>query len=295
MKKIYYKLAFVILCLFVLTNGLFSQFTQFKAKDGLQTALNQAKNDLKDPELFFLGTQTGTINGTVTIDNVFDISKGVSTVWAYMFRSISKPDSQKFYGVAFALGSYIAQSINPALLNGKLPFTPTTAIASQAWIDSDVLSQDITKNTEYKGFLLKNSDAKLQLAGLAVDPDSKSIIWAALISAKNGKLNCITDVTTGTTVCTEQSPVIEPVSTEFMVYPNPVTTSAVISLPSFPINSFRIDLYNIMGEKLSTINSDGNQNATQFILDVNNFPDGLYYISYTSNGKNVVKPMIIKK
>lgn len=294
MKKNYILIATFVLFFFIGTNNMFSQFTQFKAKAGLQTALNQAKIDLKDPELYFLGTQAGTIKATVTIDNVFDISKGVATVWAYMFRSISKPDSQKFYGVAFALGSYIAQSIDPTLLNGKLPFTPVDALASQTWFDSDILAQDITKNADYQAFLIKYNDAKLQLAGLAIEPGVNIIYWIANISGAKSSMNCKVNTTTGETVCIDVTPVTDPVQSVFEIYPNPATSSAVISIPS-DNNTFRIELYNTLGEKLTSISSDAIPQTNQVMLDLNSFADGLYYINYISGGINSVKPLIIKR
>jgi len=295
MKNNYTLFATFILCFFIFTNGLFSQYSPIKAKAGIPTALDSVKKYIKDPELFFLGTETGNFKaGSFTIPNTFDITKGTAVVWVYMYRSISKPDSVKFFGVVFALGTYIGGSVDPSMLNGKLPFTPVDAIANQTWIDSDVMSLDITNNNDYKAYLLKYSDTKLQLAGLAVDPNLKGIYWVVKFSSKDGYLNCSTNVATGETVCMSETPVIDPLTSEFMIYPNPVSSMAVISIPTVH-NNYRIELYNTLGEKLISVNAEENSNSSRMILDLSGFTDGVYFLNYISNGINLVKPIIIKK
>lgn len=291
MKKIIY------LCAFVLLSIIYSAESQtaFKAKDGLATATTEATKALGDPELFFLGTITGQIQG-VPITISYDMKKGTSNIWAYMFRSKSKPDSTKLYAVMKIIIVYQAIEVPASSISDKLPFTPTTSLGGVSWMDSDKLSTNISSNTDYIDFVKNNSDANLQLAGLGMEPTSGMPYWGAVFQAAKGSLNCIVEAVTGLTQCMAGINAVDDISlSKSVVFPNPASSYVKLNLGNEASNYSKVELVNSYGAVINSFSSsiiDANNTIT---LGVNELSVGLYYFRLSGNHGCSTYPFVINR
>ncbi|OGU15180.1 MAG: hypothetical protein A2X61_15125 [Ignavibacteria bacterium GWB2_35_12] len=82
------------------------------------------------------------------------------------------------------------------------------------------------------------------------------------------------------------------------ISPNPFSESSVISWQSAVGGRVRIEIYNSIGNKITTLVDEymdaGKHN---FLLSINNYQlaDGVYYIQLISNGESIAKPICILK
>ena len=80
------------------------------------------------------------------------------------------------------------------------------------------------------------------------------------------------------------------------LYPNPAANSANVEYTLVKASDLTIEVYNVMGQKVQTVSS-GNQVAGKHTLTINasNMSNGLYFVTFTSNGVKTTKQLMIQK
>lgn len=72
-------------------------------------------------------------------------------------------------------------------------------------------------------------------------------------------------------------------SGHLMIYPNPFTTTTTVQFSSTLTNA-ELDIYNLCGQKIRTINSISTDKVS---IDRDNLPKGIYFIRLTEDTKNL--------
>lgn len=75
------------------------------------------------------------------------------------------------------------------------------------------------------------------------------------------------------------------------IYPNPANSSFVIDLTAFASNSISIEMYDVVGKKVRSINST---KAIKYSIDKENLQSGIYFLKITSKGKSITKKVIFE-
>lgn len=78
---------------------------------------------------------------------------------------------------------------------------------------------------------------------------------------------------------------------QFAVYPNPFNTSTTVAYTLHSSSSVKLEVYNVLGEKVQTV-VNGTQAAAEFKYNLNNLNPGVYFVSLTINGKNSTQRII---
>ncbi len=80
------------------------------------------------------------------------------------------------------------------------------------------------------------------------------------------------------------------------VYPNPAANNANIEYTLLNQTNLTIDIYNMMGQKVQAVSS-GTQIAGLHTLsiDATNLSNGMYFVTFTSNGEKTTKQLMIQK
>jgi hypothetical protein len=78
----------------------------------------------------------------------------------------------------------------------------------------------------------------------------------------------------------------------FVVAPNPITNTALITL-SAPAQNTTIELIDVLGRVLYQENIA--DDATTFVLSINDVSNGTYFIRVMTNGKAVVQRVVVNK
>jgi len=80
------------------------------------------------------------------------------------------------------------------------------------------------------------------------------------------------------------------------LYPNPASNSANVEYTLAKATDLTIEVYNVMGQKVQTVLS-GNQVAGKhnLTIDASNMSNGLYFVSFISNGAKTTKQLMIQK
>ncbi|MBN8695205.1 MAG: T9SS type A sorting domain-containing protein [Bacteroidetes bacterium] len=78
---------------------------------------------------------------------------------------------------------------------------------------------------------------------------------------------------------------------QFVVYPNPFNTSTTVAYTLYNSSSVKLEVYNVLGEKVQTV-VNGTQAAAEFKYNLNNLNPGVYFVSLTINGKNSTQRII---
>jgi len=81
---------------------------------------------------------------------------------------------------------------------------------------------------------------------------------------------------------------------EFIIYPNPASTSLNIAFLSTPKEFLRISLYNLMGQKVASYNFEG-YSKDALNIDISNCRNGIYILNIESKDKFVSKKISILK
>jgi len=85
---------------------------------------------------------------------------------------------------------------------------------------------------------------------------------------------------------------------EFTAYPNPFNSQTRFSWKSKTTHSVKIEIYSIVGEKITSINIDRvNIGINEFLWDAGNLPSGIYYAQILAediNNKTGLKLILIK-
>jgi hypothetical protein len=79
-----------------------------------------------------------------------------------------------------------------------------------------------------------------------------------------------------------------------VVYPNPVTTNAIIKYVLSTASTVKLELYNVSGIKIKDLFSGFQEIGTQQFLFKNDFGPGLYYIRVSAGLYNGFQKFVIK-
>ncbi len=75
------------------------------------------------------------------------------------------------------------------------------------------------------------------------------------------------------------------------IYPNPANLSFVIDLTPFSSNSISIEMYDVVGKNIRTMNSI---KAGKYNIERGNLDSGIYFVKITSKGKSITKKIIFE-
>ncbi len=74
-------------------------------------------------------------------------------------------------------------------------------------------------------------------------------------------------------------------------YPNPAKAKTYIEV-EFKSAEAELKVYNVLGK---LVQSETLSNSGTFMIDVTNFPDGVYFYTLDADGETVTKRMTVKK
>lgn len=74
------------------------------------------------------------------------------------------------------------------------------------------------------------------------------------------------------------------------IYPNPTTGMVNIAMPTNTSN-FNVTVFNVVGEQVLT----SNVNSNKTVVDLNNQPNGVYFVKVTSNGEVTTTKVLLSK
>ena len=74
----------------------------------------------------------------------------------------------------------------------------------------------------------------------------------------------------------------------FEVYPNP--NNGIFTIESKELTSSIIDVYDLLGQKVKSIQIS----STKTLIDLSNFPKGVYLLIYTDKNKKSNKRIILE-
>ena len=94
-------------------------------------------------------------------------------------------------------------------------------------------------------------------------------------------------------VCYHISTAIEDNDAETaLVYPNPAATTIEIRNSRLEIRS--VEIYNCIGEKIYSLQPEAN-NLYQAVLNISNFPEGIYFVNVIGGKERIVKKVVIQR
>lgn len=282
------KIVQIVILIIILTQSGFSQ--QYLAFEGINPTKGQAETDgMNNPQLVGIGTLTGEFEG-VPVALEFDLDKGVSTVWAYMYRS---GDSLKAYG-SIKLFVHFPQEI--PVENLPVPNIPEIPIP-EGCINSNELMNVLNQDVEFKAFRDMNSDIQLNLLALGInelDPlfEINKPYWTGVFSSQQGgSMTCFVHALTKESTCFSLTSVEDNINVDITIRPNPVKDKLYIDLPSDISGvNVNIELYDNIG---NIVYSNISIIAPSIILDTKSFADGTYFLRIYSGKASYTSPLII--
>ncbi len=202
---------FLMLSLFfILTQSIFSQqlLQQFKASQGLQSAMNLAKDSgMVKPVLVSIGTMSRALPiGTMTVPIEFDEDKGTSTAWAYVVKDLENPDNIRIIGV-IRMFIYFPTMLPSEIMSG-FPLEPDSQLPDK-WKDSDELMTILKNYQDYSDFLKQFGGTELLMLGLGINRMNTLLkynepYWAGIFRGKTdttATITCFVHSTTSETLC----------------------------------------------------------------------------------------------
>ncbi len=93
--------------------------------------------------------------------------------------------------------------------------------------------------------------------------------------------------------CVVSVPEIKEIEASLNIYPNPASDRIYIDLGNIKINQVQVDMYDIVGKKIST--KIVNNQSNKLELDVNNCTNGFYLVNINVNGYQITKKVLIQK
>ncbi|MEI6853279.1 MAG: T9SS type A sorting domain-containing protein [Bacteroidota bacterium] len=82
-------------------------------------------------------------------------------------------------------------------------------------------------------------------------------------------------------------------STDITMYPNPFNSALVIHYSNLNEGKAQVQVFDMMGKLMASINMEVTTGSNDFILDLNNLANGPYFIEFTSSG-NTYHQKILK-
>lgn len=314
MKRIYALLIITIL-LAGFSKSVSQEYQKFKAKAGYTVALGQAKTDasdmdgnpiaaMTDPKLVAIGTVGGGDVEGVPIEVGFDMNTGNATIWLYIFRDGDNPEYMRSI-VVMKIFIFIPIDF-PIDQAPELPIGGGDNIDYEKWeYDSDGLVDRLTSDQTYNEYIQTYPNATFQMLLLTVNTEQAlltqgHIIWAGLISDTESPeapvLTCLVDAETGETICLSAVSVPEDIEESVMVYPNPASDKAIISLPNELLeHNPTIAIYNSQGEFIRNIEVPGGITSNLVLINVSDLNSGVYFVHYSGSTFKFMKKMIISR
>jgi hypothetical protein len=87
---------------------------------------------------------------------------------------------------------------------------------------------------------------------------------------------------------------LESIFSQFEIFPNPTTGIANVNLHTDRTGDYNINVYNLLGETLSTNNVTFNAGENRFDLDLSSYSNGVYFVTLNA-GDQVLTKKIIKQ
>ncbi len=300
------KVYLYIISILLASNVVFSQqlLQQFKASQGMQTAINLAKDSgMVKPVMVFVGTMTGMLpTGTMNLTLDFDENKGTSTVWVYVIKDLNNPNDIRVIAV-FRMLLFFPIQLPSELVNG-LPIEPDTQLPDK-WIDSDELMSILKNYSDYSDFVKTYNGSDLIMLGLGINKINPLLkndepYWSGIfrgISDTTATISCFVHATDASTICLKFVSVdyVKDIENEFEIFPNPAKDIVYIIGATFKEN-FDVTLYDELGRVLKVFPSYELKLEGQIIsVPLANFRPGIYFIRYSSYNRNIIKPVIIEQ
>lgn len=160
-----------------------------------------------------------------------------------------------------------------------VPVSPAVAVTGNFYIGNDHAVTPLDGDT---------------LTMSIADPTSGNQIWAKETGGwKDLSAYSISyKATAGVVICDIETGVLSHniQTTEVSVRPNP-TTGIITVLAPVEVNSFKVAVFNMLGEEV--VSESVNSNATK--LNLNNQPNGVYFVKVTANGVVTTQKVLLSK
>ncbi|MBM2813636.1 MAG: C-terminal target protein [Ignavibacteria bacterium] len=296
MKFLYSMLVLTIFIFYQSANAQLT--TPFKASEGLASAKTEAAKTISNPQLIFVGTMKGVLQGLpVTIS--FDIDNGNANVWIYIFRSNTNPDSTQTIMVLKIVLFNASQFPGNFDLFKQFGIDKNTNLEPFTWIDSDKPGAEVKKNSKYTTFVAAHPNYDQMFFGLFQNSYRPELIkgqpyWGISVVDKNLAQNCAVHAVNKTVSCLD----VTGVEDEFhnvkipTLYPNPASGIMTLELPIESMNKpLNASIYNYVGNKVTEIMIE---NVTTN-LNVEKLSPGCYYLKIEGSGDSQILQFFITK
>lgn len=185
MKKFF--LMFLFFCLNVtLSNAQLLQY--FTAKEGYQSALDEASNSLVEPKLFFIGTTF--MNNPFLGQLKYDFKTGKANFWTYGF--VDNLDTTKKVVVGtFKMFAFMSQAFPPDDIDPEdFPYLPEHYFSDLTWIDSDTANTYFKQCPQYLDYANSGQEPASLNLGLFYNTMFEELppnipLWSAFIELQN--------------------------------------------------------------------------------------------------------------
>lgn len=295
------KIAVILLFISFFSSSYAQQ--QFKAKDGISASTKAAADGgIKSPELVLIATSSEQLEGLpITIS--FDLSKGTANAWLYLYRSAVDKDSVRLIAVTKILNNYIPLPI-PITGGGNLfPFRMDTTLNNGSWFDSDIMAQKIRENSIFQDYSETNKDFKLMLTYISINPlpEPKELqdkaIWGIILNSSGGRLSCLVHGETGEVFCQQFISGIDSDNKHSLsIINNPASDYLYLNIPlELQNENNHFLIYNSNGALIKKF-SHPNPGISELIyIPLNNFGNGVYFITYLNSNYKINLPFIVIK
>lgn len=299
MKRLFAAIAILI---FAVSLNAMAQLPRFKAKEGLPTAIQAAKDEgMENPLLVMVGTMTETINFQgMDINIYFDLETGTSNMWAYLFKA---EDSEQllFFGVVKFGVIYFAIPTDPTeIITNNYALDPTKAIGDAQWMDSPEMADRLKATPELISFLEDHPEPDMVMVmlfynSLLEDLPKDEVFWAYQVNDEEVSKSCAVNSVSGDVICSSITKVETLISADrISAYPNPAESVVTIDLnENFELSRDNIELFDSFGREIT-----GKVNISVYgfklMIDVVSLSPGVYYAKLKS-GRNAIFAPVVRK
>ena len=78
------------------------------------------------------------------------------------------------------------------------------------------------------------------------------------------------------------------------LFPNPANTTLTVNYFTPSMDNTSIEVYNMMGQVVNSINVSGNQGLNSRELDLTSMSNGVYFLKVTQNNNTLTKKFVVK-
>jgi len=299
------KFLLCALGIIVLTNIALSQqaFKTFLPKDGLPTAINQAKTQgLKDPMLIFLVTTSQKFEQMPEMfQPTVEMNSGKASMWMYQLKDKEIDTLTKMIIVTkvsvLGFDQYMPIVLPIDFGNDILPEFVKPLEGN--WYQSDSTFASISRDNIYKEFAKNNPNHFVLFSGLGMNTEAElepnTPYWFTLIAADTTQsslespMSCVTNALTNETLCVYFNSVSEN-SNKLDVFPNPSNGEFLIRLDKQSTYPLSISIINLNGIEVK--NYTVNWTTGPIPLKINDIPAGEYLIWINNQEINALSKII---